>query len=46
LHLAAVAPVASAAVLLPPGLLYLAVASAALLRQWTKLTPWATRPLL
>ena len=45
LHLAAAAPVASA-VLLPPGLQHLAVASAASLRQWTTLTPSATRPLL
>jgi len=46
LHLSAAAPVASAAVLLPAGLLHKAVASAASLRQWTTLTPWATRPLL
>jgi len=46
LHLAAAAPVASAVLLLPPGLQHLAVASAASLRQWTTLTPSATRPLL
>jgi len=46
LHPAAAAPVASAAVLLPPGLLHLVVASAASLRQWTTLTPSATGPLL
>jgi len=46
LHLAAAAPVASTAVLLPPGHLHLAAASAASLRQWTTLTPLATRPLL
>jgi len=46
LHLAAAVPVASAVLLLPPGLQHLAVASAASLRQWTTLTPSATRRLL
>jgi len=46
LHLAAATPVASATVLLPPGHLHLTAASAASLRQWTTLTPLATRPLL
>ena len=46
LHLAAAVPVASAVLLLPPGLQHLEVASAASLRQWITLTPSATHPLL
>lgn len=44
LHQAAAVPVA--AVLLPPVLLHLAAASAALLLQWKTLVLWATLPLL
>jgi len=46
LHLAAAAFMVSVLLLLPPGLQHLALASAASLRQWTTLTPSATRPLL